>query len=338
MGLLTLQDVFCMGSPDDERPHALPAYVRKAGRAIMPCRTAALGGQVEVCPDGPLSRVWDHACRHRSCPPCAELQTERWLAFQQARWLACDHSPGLCTLPQDRNPLWLAHVPVMRTPLFQAARATLGDWLADPQSLGAQPGSIAALHTWSQPLVRHLPVHCLVPGGGRSPAGHWVVVRHGLLLPARGVMAVVWGTRRDTSRSALPRGDLQLPAAMRPQQGLNLLHTLGQPCKTRWNVRMMEREGHGAGVVTSVARSLRGGPITHAGLVACDGRTVPLRETAHQVQTTGGTAPTHGMTLPVADCLHRIRRPVPVPQTRVVRCSGRSHPPHAEALASAAPP
>jgi hypothetical protein len=48
---------------------------------------------------------------------------------------------------------------------------------------------------------------------------------------------------------------------MRAQQFLNLLNRLGHPTKTRWNVRIMERYRHGAGVVTSLARYLRGGPI-----------------------------------------------------------------------------
>src|SRR5258706_11832406 len=153
MGLLTLQDLFCTSYPEYERTHALPAHVRRAARAIMPCRTAALGGHVQACPDGHRSRIWYNACRHRSCPQCASLQTERWLALQRARLLACDHSHVLCTLPHDLNPLWLANVPVMTTLLLQAVRDTLGTLLADPKYLGAQPGILAALHTWSQTLV-----------------------------------------------------------------------------------------------------------------------------------------------------------------------------------------
>src|SRR5215471_13894436 len=42
-----------------------------------------------------------------------------------------------------------------------------------PQYLGAQPGLLAALHTWSQTLVLHPHVHCLVTGGGLTPDGHW---------------------------------------------------------------------------------------------------------------------------------------------------------------------
>ena len=333
MGLITLQDIFCRGYPDSERPHALPAYVRRAARAIMPCRTAALGGHVQACPDGHVSRVWYNACRHRSCPPCASLQTERWLTLQQARLLACDHSQGIFTLPHDLNPLWLANVPVMTTRLFQAVRDTLCTFLAAPKYLGAQPGIIAALHTWSQTLVLHPHVHGLVTGGGRTPTGQWVAVRNGFLLPARVVMAVFRGKMLAAIRQAVAREALTLPEGMRPQQLRHLLTRLGHPTKTPWNVWIMERYRHGAGVVTYVARDLRGGPIKNARLVACDGERVTFRSRARQEEADDGrTAPQH-MTLAIADFLQRVLLHVPPPQARVVRCYGRYHHTHAEPLA-----
>jgi hypothetical protein len=54
----------------------------------------------------------------------------------------------------------------MTTLVLQAVRDTLGTLLADPTYLGAQPGILMALHTWSQTLVLHPHVHCLVTGGG----------------------------------------------------------------------------------------------------------------------------------------------------------------------------
>src|SRR5205823_5594321 len=180
---------------------------------------------------------------------CAYLQTERWLALQQARLLACDHSHVIFTLPHDLNPLWLANVPVMSTLLFQVVRETLCDLLADPKSLGAQPGMIAALHTWSQSLVLHPHVHCLVTGGGLTPAGQWVAVRHGFLLPVRVVMAVFRGKMLDALRQAVAQDALGLPEAMRPQPWRNRLNRLGQAQTTPWNVHMRERYRHGAGVV-----------------------------------------------------------------------------------------
>jgi len=169
MGMVTLQTIFQDAFPAYEQTHPLPSHVRRAARAIMQCRTAALGGHIQACPAGQMSRLWSNACRHRSCPPYASLQTERWLALQRARLLACDHFHVIFTLPHDLNPLWLANVPVMTTLLFQAVRDTLVALRAAPKDLGAQPGILAALHTWSQTLVLHPHIHCLVTGGGLTP-------------------------------------------------------------------------------------------------------------------------------------------------------------------------
>jgi Putative transposase/Transposase zinc-binding domain len=337
MGLVTLQTIFQDALPAYAQTHPLPAYVRRAARALMQCRTAALGGQVPACPDGHIARLWYNSCRHRACPQCAYLQTERWLAFQQARLLACDHSHGIFTLPHELTPLWLANVPVMTSLLLPAVRDTLGTLLAAPKYLGAPPGILAALHTWSQPLVLHPHVHCLVTGGGLTPTGQWGAVRNGFLLPARVRMAVFRGKMLAALRQVWTRGTLALPASLRPQQCINLLHRLGHPTQTRWNVRSMERYRHGAGIVTYLARYLRGGPIQNARLVAWDGERVTFTYRARQEEAdTGPTSPPR-MTLPVADFLHRWLLHVPMPQPRVVRSYGLSHPTPAEALAVCRP-
>src|ERR671931_587732 len=319
MALVTLQTIFQDAFPAYEQRHALPAYVRRAAHALMQCRTAALGGHIQACPDGHVSRVWYNSCRHRSCPQCAYLQTERWLALQRARLLSCDHYHVIFTLPHELNPLWLANVSVMTTLLFQAVRATLVTLLADPKYLGAQPGILMALHTWSQTLVLHPHVHCLVTGGGLTAAGDWKAVRNGFLLPARVVMAVFRGKMLAAIRHALACEALTLPEPMGPQQLLNLLNRLGHPMKTKWNVRIMERYPHGAGVVTYLARYLRGGPIKNARLVAWDGERVTLRCRARQEEADSGSPAMQCLTLSVADFLQRWLLHVPVPQTGVVR-------------------
>jgi hypothetical protein len=333
MGTVTLQTIFQDAYPRYEQTHPLPSHVRRAARAIMQCRTAALGGHVQACPDGHMSRIWYNSCRHRSCPQCAYLQTERWLALQRARLLACDHYHVIFTLPHDLNLLWLANVPVMSTLLFQAARDTLVELLADAKYLGAQPGIMAALHTWSQTLVLHPHLHCLVTGGGRTPDGSWQAVRNGFLLPVRVVMAVFRGKLLAAIRLALAHEALALPEAIRPQQLLNLLTRLGHPRKTKWNVHIRERYRHGAGVVTYLARYLRGGPIKNARLVAWDGERVTFLHRARQEEGDAGPAAPQPMTLAVADFLQRWLVHVPVPQTRVVRAYGLYHSTQAEALA-----
>jgi hypothetical protein len=187
--------------------------------------------------------------------------------------------------------------------------------------------SIAYVFVGNGWLHPHLP--CLVTGGGLTPAGQWVAVRHGFLLPARVVMAVFRGKMVDAIRRTVARGEFALPEPMGPQQLRNLLNRLGHPRKTQGNVRIMERYRHGAGVVTSLARSLRGGPIKNARLVACDGARVTLLQRTRQE----GTAAPQRITLPVADFLQRWLLHVPMPQTRVVRSYGLYHPSHAAALA-----
>ena len=86
---------------------------------------------------------------------------------------------------------------------------------------------IAALHTWSQTLVLHPHVHCLVTGGGLTPDGPWKVVRNGFLLPVRVAMAVLRGKLLAAIRQALAGEALVVPEGVRPQQLLNLLTRLG---------------------------------------------------------------------------------------------------------------
>jgi hypothetical protein len=158
-------------------------------------------------------------------------------------------------------------------------------------------------------------------------------VRHGFLLPMRVVMAVFRGKMVDAIRQTFARGALVLPEPMRPQQFVNLLNRLGHPTKTRWNVRIMERYRHGAGVVTYLARYLRGGPIKNARLVAWDGDYVTFTYRAHGAESASGATLRQRMTLPVADFLQRWLLHVPGPHTRVVRSYGLYHHAHTAALA-----
>ena len=159
-----------------------------------------------------------------------------------------------------------------------------------------------------------------------------MAVRNGFLLPMRVVMAVFRGKMVDAIRQTLTRGALVLPEPMRPQQFVNLLNRLGHPTKTRWNVRIMERSRHGAGVVTYLARYLRGGPIKNARLVAWDRDAVTFTYRAPGAESAAGATLRQRMTWPVADFLQRWRLHVPGPHTRVVRAYGLYHHAHTEAL------
>jgi len=147
-------------------------------------------------------------------------------------------------------------------------------------------------------------------------------VRHGFLLPVRVIMAVFRGKMLGALRRALDRDALVLPEARRPQQWLNLLKRLGHTQKTPWNVHIRERYRHGVGVVTYLARYLRGGPIKNARLVAWDRDRVTFTCRASAEAKASGADPRSRMTLSSADFLQRWLLHVPAPQTRVVRSYG----------------
>jgi hypothetical protein len=136
----TLQRMLPRGYAAYERSHPWPDYVRRAVWAILACRTAVLGGHVHACPEGHVAWIWYNACRHRMCPPCAWVQTERWLAKQQARLLACEHSHVIFTMPHALHALWLANVVVMTQLRCASVPDTLVALLGDATYLGARPG------------------------------------------------------------------------------------------------------------------------------------------------------------------------------------------------------
>jgi hypothetical protein len=315
---LTLQTILRLGYAAYERSHPLPAYVRRAVWAILACRTALLGGHVQACPDGHIERVWYNSCRHRMCPPCAWLQTERWLARQKARLLACEHYHAIFTIPHELNNLWLANVAVMSQLLFASVHDTLLELLGNANYLGATPGIIATLHTWSQTLILHPHLHCLVTGGGLHASGQWVAVRNGFLLPKRVVMAVFRGKLRAAIRQALQHGRLQPPGGKSLQQMENLLNKLG---RQQWNVHIRERYPYGQGVLVYLARYLRGGPISQQRLLSCDGQQVVFRY-EERAKGPGGQAKQGTMRLPLDQFIGRLLLHVPPVGAVRVRCWG----------------
>jgi len=318
MASRSLQHLLDTHYPTFAATHPLPDYVRDAVHSLRSCRTAALGGHVQACPDGHVERVWYNSCRHRFCPQCAQLQMTQWLERQQARLLSGDHYHVIFTFPRELNALWLANVRELATCLFHAAWATLSELLGDPKYLGATPGMLAALHTWGQTLVLHPHLHCLVTGGGWD-GEQWHAVRNGYLLPARVVMPLFRGKLLAALHRALDHDQLTLPAGVTLSQLRMLLHRLG---RTKWHVQLMPRYTHGQGVATYLARYLRGGPLKPGRIVAWDDQTVTFRYADNQDPDAQGRGKRKLLTLAVTDFLQRWLLHVPPPGFPVVRSYG----------------
>ena len=307
---MTVQSIFRLGYAAFESSHRLPEYVRHAAHCVMVCRTAALGGHRQGCPEGHFARVWYNSCKHRFCPQCAYLQVERWLVKQKARVLGCAHYHVIFTIPSELHRLWRQNQRLLTNLLVGSVRETLFELLGDARYLGARVGVMASLPTWSKTLQLHPHVHCLVTGGGLTASGEWVGVKRSYLFPFRVARDLFRGKLRAALLTAWSKGGLVLPEGMGEPQVLHLLNKLG---RKKWNVKVCEQYGHGEGVLVYLARYLKGGPFSNRRIVGiADG----------QVTFHYGRARKAFMSLSLEELLGRLLQHVPPPRSVWVRCWG----------------
>jgi hypothetical protein len=134
------------------------------------------------------------------------------------------------------------------------------------------------------------------------------------------------GKLLDRIDKAIDKGLIQLPGEMNRQKWSNLRNKLGR--KVKWNVNFRERYKHGKGVVTYLARYLRGGPIANHRIISCKNDEVTFSYRINgEVSNKKGT-----MTLPVKQFIQRYLLHVPVPKSQTVRYYGLYSPGYKDAL------
>jgi putative transposase/transposase-like zinc-binding protein len=158
----------------------------KVLRALVRCRTAALGGHLDQCTRCGHRAISYNSCRNRHCPKCQTAARERWIAARRQELLPTRYVHVVFTLPRPLTPLVLQNKKVVYDLLFRASAETLLEVARDPRHLGAEIGFFSVLHTWSQKLTLHPHVHCVIPAGGLSlDHTHWVKPRYRFFLPIR---------------------------------------------------------------------------------------------------------------------------------------------------------
>ncbi len=169
-------DIFRTYGEEYKKSHAMNTNQRKVMAAIMNCRTAQLGGHSEVCEKCGTIRNCYNSCRNRHCPKCQTMTKEKWLEKRKEELLPCGYFHVVFTVPHKLNPLILANRKVLLSCLFDAVKNTLFAFAADPQwKLEGKPGLLTILHTWSQTLIDHFHIHCLIPAGVLSFDGRrWI--------------------------------------------------------------------------------------------------------------------------------------------------------------------
>lgn len=192
--VVELQDVFSRFADSYLASHPVHVEGIKAARAIITCRTAALGGHVDQCDSCDDVKVSYNSCRNRNCPKCGNLKKEQWILDRTSELLPVPYFHTVFTVPHGLNPLFLANPKLMYSLLFKAASDTLTKLALDPKFLGARIGVTMVLHTWGQNLSFHPHVHCIVPGGGLAPSGSsFVCSKKKFFIPVRVLSKVFRG-------------------------------------------------------------------------------------------------------------------------------------------------
>jgi len=194
--------------------HQLSVSQAKAWRAIVACRTAALGGYIERCDTCGATRQVFHSCRNRHCPRCQTRAKEAWIAARRRELLPVPYFHLVFTLPHALNGLIGCHSRAIYELLFAAVSATLTEFAANPRWLGGLAAFTLVLHTWQQDLGRHVHVHALVAGGALTQAGEWVSPKRGFLFPVQALSAVFRGKFVAALEEARCGGRLRNDAAL----------------------------------------------------------------------------------------------------------------------------
>ena len=94
---LEVADIFRAQADNFINKHDLGVQQLKVIRAIMRCRTAALGGHADVCPRcGGDPVISYNSCRNRHCNKCQAQARRRWVDARKLELLPT----RLCVVPR----------------------------------------------------------------------------------------------------------------------------------------------------------------------------------------------------------------------------------------------
>jgi uncharacterized membrane protein len=261
----------------------------KVLRAIVACRTAALGGHVEQCDSCGQRAISYNSCLNRHCPKCHGAARQVWLAQRSAELLPVPYYHVVFTLPHLLAPLALQNKALIYGLLFRAAAETLLQIAADPKHLGAEIGFLAVLHTWGQTLLHHPHLHCVVPGGGlSSDHRRWIPCGPKFFLPVKVLSLVFRGKILAALERAFKKHKLTLAGELSPLQSPTAFADLLRAAAQRnWVVYAQRPFAGPAQVLTYLSRYTHRVAITNSRLMAmAEGRvTFRWRDYAHRHQT-----------------------------------------------------
>ena len=210
-----------------EQLQALSPEQWEVVRAIIRCRTAALGGHLWQCDRCGHNQIAYNSCRNRHCPACQASARAAWLEARMAELLPVSYFHLVFTVPDLLAPVALQNKRLFYNLLFRSVNESLSEAAANPKNLGARIGFLAILHTWGQNLHHHPHIHCVVPAGGLSADGsRWISIGQRFFLPVKVLSKLLRGKMPDYLRKAYRAGKLRFYGKQQPLADSDLFDAL----------------------------------------------------------------------------------------------------------------
>lgn len=200
-----IADIVRAHRPGLEARQCLSRGQKRVLTCISRCRTAALGGHLEVCTGCGREHPVYNSCRNRHCPKCQAAAQQKWIDARSERILNVPHFHLVFTLPSELKPLARRHPAAIYNALFRAASELLLE--LGRSRLKATLGLTLVLHTWTRDLRFHPHVHVLATAGGLSLDGkRFVHARKDYLFPVEVMGRLLRGKVLDALRTRHRKG------------------------------------------------------------------------------------------------------------------------------------
>lgn len=211
MAEFTVRDVFLKGMSSFQKK-STPSSVRlQAANAIINCKTPAMGFNAALCEDCSHLQIHYCSCGNRNCPRCQQVEKEKWIDQRRSEVLDVPYFHAVFTLPAPLRSLIYANQELLYDLMHKASAHALLTLSRDKQYLGAVPGIIQILHTWSQTLEYHPHIHCIISGAGLTPDLKLKKSSSGFFLPLNPMMKLFRGFFLDSLHKHYLSGKLYIP-------------------------------------------------------------------------------------------------------------------------------
>ena len=297
-----IRKIFRDNLSDILRNPSLTAEQKKAAACIAMCKTPDLGFNASYCSQ--CNKLFLHyaSCNNRNCPCCQNPSQLAWIAQRDNEVIPdIPYYHIIVTVPHLLNDLIIANPKELLGALFQSASQAVIDLCQDRKFLGAVPGIVAVLHTWSQRLLPHFHIHMIVSGGGLDPLGQFVSISEKqskrkkklsnpddhFFLPMAALTNLFRGKMMDAVKRLVSSGRAQLPANdqdlyVDPLQWKNLCDKLYD---TKWVGKIVKTFNGNGNAIEYLARYTFKTAICNSRIVNYDGQTVTIRITDRDTQT-----------------------------------------------------